>query len=77
MKIQGTPTEIHEKSREINEIDEKRQTRKSNNDHWEPDRPEIEKVNKRFKKKMIGFGRPDEIEKQRPWQATPSRRIKK
>ena len=23
MKIQGTPTEIHEKSREINEIDEK------------------------------------------------------
>ena len=77
MKIQGTPTEIHEKSKEINEIDEKRQTRKSNNDHWEPDRPEIEKVNKRFKKKMIGFGRPDEIEKKRPWQATPSRRIKK
>ena len=66
MKIQGTPTEIHEKSREINEIDEKRQTRKSNNDHWEPDRPEIEKVNKRFKKKMIGFGRPDEIEKHVP-----------
>ena len=71
MKIQGTPTEIHEKSREINEIDEKRQTRKSNNDHWEPDRPEIEKVNKRFKKKMIGFGRPDEIEKNGPGKRPP------
>ena len=52
-------------------IDEKRQTRKSNNDHWEPDRPEIEKVNKRFKKKMIGFGRPDEIEKKDPGRRPP------
>ena len=31
--------------------------------HSEADRPEVEKVNNRFKKKMIGFGRPDEIKK--------------
>ena len=64
--MQSTPTEIYEKSIEINDIDENRQTLKSNNDHREPDRPEIEKVNKRFQNKVIAFGRHAKIKKTNP-----------
>ena len=35
------------------------------------DRPKIEKVNGRLKKKMISFGRPDKIEKYGPLGGTP------
>ena len=59
IKINEIAIRVDEITIKINEITMKRpkksmKTRyiwKSNNDHWEPDRPEIEKVNKRFKRK--------------------------
>ena len=50
----------------IIKINQKGETSKAKNDHSEPDQPKIEKTKRRFKKKMIGFGRPYEIEKNGP-----------
>ena len=88
IKIDGITVKIDEKTISIDEItinidemtikiNQNGQTSKAKNELSEPDRPKIEKVKRQFKKKMIGFGRPDEIEKKCPWQAIPSGCIQK
>ena len=68
INIDEITTNIDEMTIKINQNG---QTSKAKNELSEPDRPKIEKVKRQFKKKMIGFGRPDEIEKNVPGRQSP------
>ena len=75
IEINEITNKIDELTIKINEmtikIYQKGQTSKAKNDHSEPDRPKIKKTRRRFEKKMIGFGRPDEIENNGPGERPP------